>query len=325
MRGATLRQLRAFSLVARHRSFGRAAAELHLTPSAVSLQIKDLEQSVGLPLFGRNGRAACLTPAGEALLGDVNRALLALKDADDTVNRLRGLETGVVSVGMVSNSKYFLPRLLAGFHALHPGIELRVSAGNREQLLRQLASGEVDFAIMGQPPLDLDARYEPLAPQPLGIVAAPEHRLADERNIPVASLADRDFIVREPGSGTRAAMDRYFQEGRISPPHVIELTSNESIKQAVIGNMGLAFLSLHTAGLELQAGALVALDVVGLPVMRCWNVVRLQASPLSDASESLRRYIVEFGGEFIARQFGGLDRRIKPRLLEVVGTAISSV
>jgi DNA-binding transcriptional LysR family regulator len=259
------------------------------------------------------------------LLGDVNRALLALKDADDIVNRLRGLETGVVSVGMVSNSKYFLPRLLAGFHSLHPGIELRVSAGNREQLLRQLVCSEVDFAIMGQPPLDLDARFEPLAPQPLGVVAAPGHPLAGERDIPVSALANQHFIVREPGSGTRAAMDRFFQEGQISPPHVIELPGNESIKQAVIGNMGLAFLSLHTAGLELQAGALVTLDVVGLPVMRCWNVVRLPSSPSSAASESLRRYIVEFGGDFISRQFGGLDRRVKPRLVKLVGTAIASV
>jgi DNA-binding transcriptional LysR family regulator len=119
-------------------------------------------------------------------------------------------------------------------------------------------------------------------------------------------------------------MDRFFHEGRISPPHVIELTSNESIKQAVIGNMGLAFLSLHTAGLELQAGALVALDVVGLPVMRCWHVVRLETTPLSDASESLRRYIVEFGADFIARQFGGLERRIHPLLPGVIATATAS-
>lgn len=312
MRGATLRQLRAFSVVARHHSFGRAAAELHLTPSAVSLQIKELEHCVGLPLFGRNGRAACLTPAGEALLEDVNRALGALKDADETVNRLRGRETGVVSIGMVSNSKYFLPRLLASFHAAHPAIELRVSAGNREQLLRQLANNEVDFAIMGQPPLDMGASCLPLAPQPLGIIAAPEHPLAIHRGIAVASLAAHSFIVREPGSGTRAAMDRFFQEAGISPPHVIELTSNESIKQAVIGNMGLAFLSLHTAGLELQSQTLVNLDIVGLPMMRCWYVVRVDSAPLTDASELLRRFIVEFGGDFIARQFVGLDCAARP-------------
>lgn len=305
MRGATLRQLKAFSLVARHYSFGRAAAELHLTPSAVSLQIKELEQYVGLPLFGRHGRSTSLTPAGEALLPDINRALLALRDADEIVNRLRGRETGVVSIGMISNSKYFLPRLLARFHALHPGIELRVMTGNRDQILRHLTNDEVDFAIMGQPPADLNALVEPFSQQPLGIIAGPEHRLAYERHLQTADLAAQCFVVREPGSGTRAAMDRFFQDANIAPPHVMELTSNESIKQAVIGNMGLAFLSLQTAGLELQTGLLCSLDVVGLPIRRSWNVVRSRSAELPDAPESLRRFIVEFGGDLIEQQFGG--------------------
>jgi DNA-binding transcriptional LysR family regulator len=312
MRGATLRQLRAFALVARHHSFGRAATELHLSPSAVSLQIKELEQNVGLPLFGRNGRAACLTPAGEILLTDVNRALQALKDADDSVNRLRGCETGVVSVGMVSNAKYFIPRLLARFHGLHPGVEIRVLVGNREQLLRQLAGGEVDFAVMGQPPRDLGARTEAIGPQPLAIIAAPEHRLSGQRAIPPEDLATQEFIVREAGSGTRAAMDRFFHEVRISPPRVIEFTSNESIKQAVIGNMGLAFVSLHTVGLELQAGVLVVLDIVGLPLVRRWHVVSLETALMPEAAASLRRFIIEFGGAFIERQFSGNELRLDP-------------
>jgi DNA-binding transcriptional LysR family regulator len=306
MRGATLRQLRALSAVARHRSFQRAAAELHLTPSAVSLQIKELEQALRVPLFGRSGKASCLTPAGELLLVDVNRALLALKDAEDKLNRLRGEETGVVSVGMVSNAKYFLWRILASFHAAHPGVELRVSVGNREQLLRQLGNCEVDFAVMGQPPQDLDAQSQPLAAQPLGILAAPDHRLAGEMDIPAAALAEYGFVVREPGSGTRAAMDRFFHDANIAPPRVMELTSNESIKQAVMGNMGIAFLSLHTAGLELQGNMLVLLDVVGLPLMRHWHVVSLASEPLSEAAASLRRFIVEEGGDFIERQFNGL-------------------
>jgi len=307
MRGATLRQLRALSAVARHHSFQRAAAELHLTPSAVSLQIKELEQVIRLPLFGRSGRASCLTPAGELLLVDVNRALLALKDAEDTLNRLHGEETGVVSVGMVSNAKYFLPRILASFHAAHPRIELRVSVGNREQLLRQLGNCEVDFAVMGQPPHDMDTQSECLATQPLGILAAPDHRLSGEIDIPTAALAECDFVVREPGSGTRAAMERFFHDAHISPPRVMELTSNESIKQAVMGNMGLAFLSLHTAGLELQGKMLVVLDVVGLPLMRRWYVVSPGAEPMSEAAACLWRFIVEEGGDFIERQFNGLN------------------
>jgi DNA-binding transcriptional LysR family regulator len=303
VRGASLRQLRAFAAVARHHSFVRAAAELHLTPSAISLQIKELEQVVGLSLFGRSGRASALTPAGELLLVDVSRALLALKDADDTLTRLRGAETGVISIGIVSNANYFVPRLLALFHAAHPAVELRVSVSNRDQLARQLCNREVDLAIMGQPTADLDAHVEPLASHPLGIVAAPQHGLAALRSIPAAALARRSFIVRESGSGTRAAMEQFFREANIAPPRVMELASNETIKQVVIANMGLAFLSYHTAAAELQGGSLVALDVVGLPLMRRWNVVSLATEPLSEAADSLRRFIIEMGARVIAQQF----------------------
>jgi len=302
VRGASLRQLRAFSVVARHRSFVRAAAELHLTPSAVSLQIKELEQAVGLSLFGRAGRSSCLTRAGELLLVDVNRAFEALKDADETLDRLRGRETGVASIGMVSNATYFLPRLLAKFHSAHPAIELQVSVANRDQLLKKLGSNEIDFAVMGQPPVSFDATYDTLASQPLGIIAAPEHPLAGESEIPAKALADCEFIVREPGSGTRAAMDRFFNDAGIAPRHLMEMASNESIKQAVMANMGLSFLSLQTARLELRNSMLTSLDVVGLPLIRSWHVVRAGSDPLGAAAESLRRYIVEFGSVFISRQ-----------------------
>ena len=306
MRGATLRQLRAFSLVARHQSFARAASELHLTPSAVSLQIKELEQSIGVTLFGRTGRTSCLTPVGEILLMDVNRALTALKDADNKLTGLQGPNTGVVSVAMVSNAKYFMPRFLAQFHTAHPDIVLRVSVGNREQVLRQLANRDVDIAIMGQPPEGLDVRTEPLATQPLAILAAPEHALADSAAIPAAALAGCDFIVRESGSGTRATMDRFFDEARISPPRVMELTCIESIKQAVIANMGLGFLSLHTTAWEIQAKALVVLDVIGLPLMRRWHMVSLSSPPVGNAADSLRGFISEFGNGIITRQFEGI-------------------
>jgi DNA-binding transcriptional LysR family regulator len=306
MRGATLRQLKAFSLVARHQSFVRAAAELHLTPPAVSMQIKDLEQALGLPLFDRNGKGVALTRAGELLLVDVHRALQALQDAEDTLTRLRGRETGVVSVGMVSNAKYFLPRLLALFHERHRDVRLHLAVGNREQLVDQLRRGLVDLAVMGTPPPGLDANAEAFATQPLGIVAAPEHPLNGATAIPVAALAACDFIVREPGSGTRAAMDRFFRDACIEPPRVMEMTSNEAIKQAVIGNMGLAFLSLHTVGLELRDRLLVAVDVVGLPLLRRWFVVGLDAGSATASAQALRRFIGDEGGAFIARQFDGL-------------------
>jgi DNA-binding transcriptional LysR family regulator len=302
LRGASLRQLRAFAAVARHHSFSRAAAELHVTPSAISLQIKELEQAVGLALFGRSGRAAALTRAGQLLLVDVSRALLALKDADDTLNRLRGAESGVVTIGIVSNANYFMPRLLARFQAAHPNVELRVSLGNRQQLMRQLADREIDLGVMGEPPAEFETRYDLLAPQPFGILASPEHPFVAERQIPAATVAGQVFLAREIGSGTRAAMDEFFGSMHVAPMRIMELTSNETIKQSVIANMGLAFLSFHTATVELQSGQLVALDVVGLPMMRRWNVVSLDTALQNEAAESLRRFIVELGAGLIASQ-----------------------
>ncbi len=302
MKGATLRQLRAFSLIARHRSFGRAAAELHLTPSAVSLQIKELEQTIGMPLFARDGKAVSVTRTGEMLLVDVNRALLALRDADETLARLRGRESRLVTVGMVGNAKYFLPRVLAKFRAAHPGVELRLSVGNREQLVRQLACGAVELAVLGSPPGELETSAAAFAPQPLGVIAAPEHPLARVRSIPVSTLAQFEFVVREPGSGTRAAMDRFFGDARVAPIPVMEMSSNEAIKQAVMANMGLAFVSLQTASLELRSGLLVVIDVIGLPVSRSWYVVHLRHEPLTDAAEALRQMVIAHGERLIGAQ-----------------------
>jgi len=304
MRNASLRQLKAFVTVARHLSFARAAEELHLTPPAVSLQVSQLERDVGLPLFDRRARTVSLTMPGEYLLVYARRMLSTLKEADDAMARLRGAQTGRITIGMVSTAKYFLPRLLALFREEHRGVELRMSIGNREQLISQLRDAEVDLAVMGRPPREIEVRAEQFAEQPHGIVAAPVHRLAGRRAIPPSMLSGEEFIVREHGSGTRAAMEQFFRESGIAPAHVMETTSNETIKQAVIANMGLAFLSLHTTGLELQNGLLTTLDVVGLPLVRRWHIVHLQGRPLSPAAEALRYFVIEHGEKLIRTQFG---------------------
>jgi len=306
MRAVTLKQLRAFCAAARHLSFAKAAEELHLTPPAVTMQIKELESAVGLPLFDRVAKTVRLTVSGEYLLVYARRVLATLKDADDAMARLRGAETGRITIGMVSTAKYFLPRLLAKFRAEHRGVEMQLTVGNREQLVRQLHDNEVDLAVMGRPPRELDTRAEPFAAHPLAVVASTEHPLAGRRDIPPLALADEEFIVREPGSGTRAAMEHFFRENRVSPPQVMEMASNETIKQAVIANMGLAFLSLHTAGLELASGQLVVLDVLGLPIVRRWHIVNVRGKPLSPAAEALRYFVLEQGEAHIARQFAGI-------------------
>jgi DNA-binding transcriptional LysR family regulator len=305
MRNVSLRQLSLFVAVARHLSFARAAEELHLSQPAVSMQIKELEAAVELPLFERAGRATRLTMPGEYLLVYAKRVLATMKEAGDAMAKLRKVQGGSITIGMVSTAEYFLPRMLARFRAQHPAVEMRLRVGNRESLSKLLHDNEVDLAVMGRPPRELDTRAEPFAANPLGIIAAPEHPLARRREIAPKALDAEPFIVREPGSGTRAAMEQFFAEQRIAAPRIMEMASNETIKQAVVANMGLAFVSLHTVALELSVGQLVALDVAGLPLMRRWYIVNVQRKPLSPAAEAFRYFVLDQGERLLAEQYGG--------------------
>jgi DNA-binding transcriptional LysR family regulator len=213
------------------------------------------------------------------------------------------VQTGRLTIGVLSTAKYFMPRLLAGFLREHPGVEVRLEVGNRETLSELLGRNELDLAITGTPPPELDLRVEPFAAHPLGVIAAAGHPLAALADIPPAVLEREPFIVREPGSGTRAAMERYFAEMRIKPPAIMEMSSNESIKQAVIADMGVSFLSLHTAGLEIDNGLLRVLDVAGLPLVRRWQIVHVRAKLLAPAAEALRYYVLEHGERMLAQMF----------------------
>jgi DNA-binding transcriptional LysR family regulator len=303
MKNASMRQLRVFVAVARHASVSRAAEELHLTPPAVSMQLKELEADIGLPLFDRIGRTVSLTTVGEHLVVYAQRVLATLREADTAVARLRGLASGTLVIGMVSTAKYFLPRLLARFREEHPGVELRIALGNREALVRQLQGNEVDLAVMGRPPRELDTRAEPFAAHPHAVVSAAGHRLADAESIPPSALAGEGFIVREEGSGTRAAMEQFFRDHALRPPVIMEMSSNETIKQAVIANMGLSFLSLHTLGLELERGLLRVVAVDGLPLIRRWHIVNMRGRALSPAAEAFRYFILEHAEAFLAQLF----------------------
>ncbi len=299
----TFRQLRVFTEVAELGSMARAAETLHLTPPAVSMQIKEVESQVGLPLFDRHGRTVSLSTAGEYFLVHAKRLLGALKEADDAMARLKRVERGLLTIGMVSTAKYFVPHLLARFHEDHPGIDVRLRVlGNREQLVAQMHTGEVDLTIMGRPPREIATRAEAFAPHPLVFVAPPGHPLLGTPQAPVAALGPYAFIAREHGSGTRAAMENFFAEHRFAPHISMEMSSNETIKQAVIAGLGLSFLSLHTVGLEVKTGLLQVLDIVGAPVMRTWNVVHLGSKVLSPAAEAFRYYVIEQGAAFLRAQ-----------------------
>jgi DNA-binding transcriptional LysR family regulator len=296
----TFRQLRVFVEVAQRGSMARAAEALHLTPPAVSMQVKELEAQVDLPLFDRHARTVSLSTAGEHFLVHARRLLAALKDADHAMARFKGLKHGVLTIGIVSTAKYFVPHLLARFQEEHPGIEVRLRvAPNREQLVALMDAGEADLSIMGRPPKEFATRAESFAAHPLVFVCPPGHPLTRIGPLPAAALADYPLIAREPASGTRITMDRFFTEQRVQPRIAMEMPSNETIKQAVMAGMGLSFLSLHTRGLELRSGLLHLLDVEGTPVMRAWNVVHLGSKVLSPAAEAFRYFILEHGETYL--------------------------
>jgi LysR family transcriptional regulator, low CO2-responsive transcriptional regulator len=308
MKNITFRQLRVFNEVARQLSFAQAAKVLHLTPPAVTMQIKELEGHVGLPLFERSGRQVALTTAGEYMLVYARKMLATLKDAEDAAARLQRLEVGTLTIGMVSTAKYFLPRLLAEFRREHEGVEIRLVVGNRDQLVKMLQGNEVDIAIMGRPPTELATRVEPFAAHPHVFVAPTDHPLLKVGHPTAESLRPYGFILRERGSGTRAALEKFLQRSRLEPRVVMEMGSNETIKQAVMAGMGISFLSLHTIGLELEHQLIAVLDVEGTPIVRAWNVVHNLSKLLSPAAEAFRYFMLEHAEKQLADKYGRFMR-----------------
>ena len=292
MKHVTLRQLKVFESVARHLSFSRAAEELHLTQPAVSMQVKQLEEQAGLPLTEMVGKKVFLTEAGEEVARQARRVAQQLREAEEALDALKGVRGGRLSIGVISTAKYFAPRLLAEFRRRHPGIELKLGVHNRETVVRQLADNEIDLAIMGQPPQEFTTVAETFADHPLVIVAAPDHPLASRERVAPGDLAEETFLIREPGSGTRATMERYFADAGIAPRHVLEMLGNETIKQAVMAGLGLAFISSHTVSLECEVGRLVRLPVIGTPVIRRWFVVHRADKELLPVAETFREFLL---------------------------------
>lgn len=299
MRNVTLRQMRVFAAVARYRSFTRAARELHLTQPAISQQVKLLEIEVGLPLLEHIGRQIHLTAAGDELLRYATQVTDLLRDAGESLAAMRGLKRGLLKLGAVSTAKYFAPTLLSAFAPMYPEVTIKFFVGNREEIIRALASNDVDLVIMGRPPRELVTVAEPFAKHPLVIIAAPDHPLATKRRIPLQRLGSENFIIREAGSGTRASMEHVFKKANVPFRTSMEVSSNETIKQSVMAGMGISFISTHTVGLELAAGKLAILNVAGLPLVRDWFVIHLRDKRLSPIAAAFRSFLLERGAGII--------------------------
>jgi DNA-binding transcriptional LysR family regulator len=310
MRSATLRQLRVFACAAKHLSFARAAAELHLTAPAVSLQIAELERHAGQPLFERLGGRVHLTPAGEATLRSSHSILAQLRTLEEELASQRGVDGGLLDVGVISAGDYFFPALLADFCARHSGVQVALSVCNREDLLHRLELNQVDLAIMGKPPEGRDFETVAFARHPTVVIAAPGHPAARRRRVPLADLAGEAFVAREQGSLTREIMDETLRRARIRPRLAIEVASNETIKQAVSAGFGVAFISAHAVALEVEAGRLAIVNLIDFPVMRRWHAVHRRGKHLPAVTRAFRDFLEADGEAGIARQLPRSLRRL---------------
>lgn len=301
MKHATLRQLKVFEAVARLSSYSRAAEELHLTQPAVSTQIRKLEGHAGLPLFEQLGRKIFLTAAGSELLHHSHLIIRQFEEAEAAMTHFKGVSGGRLNVAVISAGDYFLPSLLVEFARRHQGVEINLQVHNRGDLLHRLAENLTDLAVMVRPPEDADTEAEAFAPHPYLIIAPRGHALAAESGIPLQRLVREPFIVREAGSDTRHAMADALGRHGDKLNIALEVKSTETIKQAVIAGMGVAFLSGHTVSRELRDGSLVALDVAGFPMPLHWYLVQRRHKRLPPVARAFREFLLSEGAELLSR------------------------
>ncbi|MGD8999814.1 MAG: LysR substrate-binding domain-containing protein [Granulosicoccaceae bacterium] len=293
IRHATLRQLQVFEAIVRLGSFTRAAEELFLTQPTVSMQIRKLTDAIGLPLFEHVGRNVEPTEAGRELYSACRSMFETLANLEMKVADLKGMKRGRLRMGVITTAKYLAPEILGEFSRLYPGIDLALKVTNRERIITRMHDNEDDLYIMGQAPEEeLDVEAYPFAPNPLVVMAPRDHPLVGKKNISLEEVAKEPFIIREPGSGIRDATLRIFEAKGLRPNVRMELGSNEAIKHAVVGGLGLSVLSLHTLTLEGVNGPVAILDVEGFPIMRQWYIVYPKGKELSLVARTFLDFVV---------------------------------
>jgi DNA-binding transcriptional LysR family regulator len=288
----TLRQLRIFEAVARHSSISRAAKEMHLTQPAVSLQMKQLEEQIGLPMLEQIGKRLFLTEAGHELRNHAQRFSMQTAELKAAMDQFRKLERGVLRLSVVSTANYFLPRLIARYSDTHAGVRISLQVANREEVLAALADNRTDLAVTGQIPDGSNLVAQRFMDNPLIVIAPPTHPLAHRKSVPFSELDQTVLVVREPGSGTRATVERHFAAHGIAYRHGCEFGTNEAIKQAVQAGLGLGVVPAQAVEMELETGRLVVLPVDGFPLIRHWFIVHRGDKPLSAASQAFRTMLL---------------------------------
>ena len=293
-RRMSLRQIQVFEAVARLLSYTRAAEELYLSQPTVSMQIKKLETDIGLPLTEQIGKKISLTDAGKALYQASREVIGTLDRFEMEIDDQKGLRTGQLRISVVTTANYFAPRLIGKFTKEYPGITVSLDVGNREHILDRMSQNLDDLYLVGKPPETSELDFQPYLENPMVVVAPADHPMVDRKNIPLVEIAEQPFIIREPGSGTRIAVERLFAEHEHTLNIRMELGSNESIKQGISGGLGLAIISQHT----LTSGdftELVVLDVEGFPISWQWYVGQPRGKRLSVVAKTFIDFMYKEG------------------------------
>jgi len=295
----TFRQLKVFESAARYLSYTRAAEELHLSQPGVSMQIKQLEESVGLPLFEQIGKKMYLTTAGREIFAYSQSIMHLLDEAEVVLEELKGVRSGKLAISVATTASHFATRLLAAFSQRYENVTISLDITNRKSLQQQLTHNEPDLVIMGQPPEGVEVQSEAFMVNPLVMIAPANHPLTTEKNIPLRHFEDEHFVVRESGSGTRDAIQRFFDQHNASFQTGIEMSSNETIKQAVEAGLGLGIVSIHTLELELETQRLEILDVKGFPIQRHWHIMQRSGKRLSPVAQAFKQFVLDEASKFI--------------------------
>jgi len=297
----TFRQLRLFLALAEAGSVSRAARDCHVTQPTASMQLKEVSDSVGVPLYEVISRRVHLTDAGR----DLARTARSIADEwsafEQRIDAMKGLTRGKLRVAVVSTAKYFVPRLLGTFCAMYPEIDISLEVLNRDGVVQRLRDNQDDLYIMSIPPTDIDLEDQVFMPNPLVMIAADSHPLAARRHLELSDLGTLRFILRERGSGTRMAVDAHFKRLGFKPNLRLELGSNEAIKEAVAGNLGVSVVSSHALrGQAAQPGVSI-LDVAGFPIESNWHFVRQKGKQLSPIARVFQEHLLVQSGHW-ARQ-----------------------
>ena len=299
----TFRQLRLFRSLVATGSVSGAAREAGVTQPTASIHLRELSEEVGLPLYEVIGRTVHLTEAGRELAAAARATQDEWEAFGQKIAALKGAERGRLRVAVVSTAKYFVPRLLGEFCAAHPGVDVALEVLNRDGVIERLRQNLDDLYIMSRPPADLALEDRVFLPNPLVVIAPAAHPLARRRAIELKALADERFILREPGSGTRLAADDFFRRQRFRPNVRLVLGSNEAIKEAVAGGLGLAVVSSHALRHAPTPG-LAVLDVAGFPLASQWHVVYPSGRRLSPVARIFEQHLVKHASELAAPAAG---------------------